>query len=90
MMAIMGESDELCFALCAKLLKFLKSHNHQHSKHFEDSSFILTFTLLADIFGALNQLSFQIQGGDKNAIEAEEKMSTFLKEIEAMVTVIGK
>ena len=65
------------FALRIELLKSLKSHNHRHSKHFEDSSFILTLAFLADIFGAFNQLSFQIQGGDKNVIEAEEKISAF-------------
>ena len=44
--------------------------NHLHSKHFEDSSFILTLAFFADIFGALNQLSFQMQEGDKNVIKA--------------------
>ena len=61
------------FALRAELLEILKSHKHRHSKHFEDSSFILTLGFLADIFGALNQLSFQIQGGGKNIIDIEKK-----------------
>ena len=65
------------FTLRAELLEFLKSHNHRHSKHIEDSSFILTLAFLADIFDALNQLSFPMQGGGKNVIEAEEKMSAF-------------
>ena len=69
------------FALRAELLEFLKSHNHRHSKYFEDSSFILTLSFLADIFGALNQLSCQMQGGGKNVIEAEEKMSAFQKKL---------
>ena len=59
----------------------MKSQNHRHCKQFEDSSFILTFAFLADIFGALNQLSFQIQGGGKNVIEAEEKMSAFKRKL---------
>ena len=65
------------FAFFGELLEFLKSHNHRHSKHFEDSSFILTVAFLADIFGALNQLSCQMQGGGKNVGEAEEKTSLF-------------
>ena len=65
------------FPLRAELLDFLKSHNHRHLKHFEDSSFILTLAFLADISGVLNQLSCQMQGGGKNVIEAEEKMSAF-------------
>ena len=69
------------FALHAELLESLKSHNHQHSKHFEDSSFILTLAFLADIFGALNQLSCQMQGGGKNVTEAEEKMSVFQRKL---------
>ena len=69
------------FTLRAELLEFLKSHNHRHSKHFEDSSFILTLAFLADIFDALNQLSFEMQGGSKNVIEAEEKMSAFRKKL---------
>ena len=72
-----GKVMNRVFALRAELLEFLKSHNHWHSKHFENSSFILTLGFLADIFGALNQLSCQMQGGGKNVIEAEEKMSTF-------------
>ena len=36
---------------------------------------MLTFAFLADVFSALNQLSFQIQEDGKNVIEAEEKMS---------------
>ena len=74
------------FALCAELLEFLKSHNHQHSKHFEDPNFIFTLAFFADIFGALNQLNCQMQGGGKNVIENE----CFLEEIKAMATVIGK
>ena len=69
------------FALRAKLLEFLKSHNHRDSKHFEDSSFILTSAFSADIFGALNQLSCQMQGGGKNVVEAEEKTSAFQKKL---------
>ena len=46
------------FALHAESLEFLKS---QHSKNFEDSSFILTLIYLADIFGALNQQNYQMQ-----------------------------
>ena len=65
------------FALRAELLEFLKSHNHRYLKHFEDSSFILTLAFLDDIFGALNQLSCQMQGGGKNVVEAEEKTSAF-------------
>ena len=65
------------FPLRVELLDFLKSHNHRHSKHFEDSSFILTLAFLADISGVLNQLSCQMQGDGKNVIEAEEKTSAF-------------
>ena len=72
-----GKVMNRVFALRAELLEFLKSHNHQHSKHFEHSSFILTLAFLADIFGALNQLSCQMQGGGKNVVEAEEKTSAF-------------
>ena len=69
------------FALHAELLGFLKSRNHRHSKRFEDSSFILTLGFLADIFGTLSQLSYQMQGGGKNVIEAEEKTSAFQKKL---------
>ena len=69
------------FALRAELLEFLKSHNHQHSKHFEDSSFILTLAFLADIFGALNQLSCQMQGGGIKVVEAEEKTNAFQRKL---------
>ena len=72
-----GKVMNRVFALRAELLGFLKSQNYRHSKHFEDSSFILTLEFLADIFGALNQLSCQMQGDGKNVIEAGEKMSTF-------------
>ena len=76
-----GKMMNRVFALRAELLKFLKNHNHRHSKHFEDSSFILTLAFLADIFGALNQLSCRMQGGGKNVIEAEEKMSAFQRKL---------
>ena len=69
------------FGLRAELLQFLKSHNHRHSKHFEDLSFIFTLAFLADIFSALNQLSCQIQGSGKNVTEAEEKMSAFQRKL---------
>ena len=80
-MAIMGKVMNCVFALCAELLELLKSHNHRHPKHFEDLSFILTLAFLADIFGALNQLSCQMQGGGKNVTEAEEKMSAFQRKL---------
>ena len=72
-----GKVMNRIFGLHAELLEFLKNHNHRHSKHFEDLSLILTLAFLADIFGALNQLSCQMQGGGKNIIEAEQKMSAF-------------
>ena len=68
-------------ALRAELLEFLKSHNHRHSKYFEDSSFILTLKFLTDIFCAINQLSCQMQGGGKNLVEAEEKISAFQRKL---------
>ena len=34
------------FAMPAELMEFLESHNHQHSKHFEDLSFIFTLAYL--------------------------------------------
>ena len=76
-----GKVMNRVFGLRAELLKFLKNHNHRHSKHFKDSSFILTLVFLADIFGALNQLSCQMQGGGKNVIEAEQKMSAFQRKL---------
>ena len=69
------------FALRAKLLEFLKSHNHRHSKHFKDLCFILNLAFLADTCGALNQLSCQMQGGGKNVVETEEKTSAFQKKL---------
>ena len=72
-----GKVMNRVFTLRAELLEFLKSHNHRHSKHFKDSSFILTLAFLADIFDALNQLICQMQRDGKNVIEAEEKMSAF-------------
>ena len=36
---------------------------------------------LADIIGALNQLSCQMQGGGKNLTEAKEKMSAFQRKL---------
>ena len=69
------------FALRAELLDFLKYHNHRHAKHFEDSSFILTLAVLADIFAALNHLNCQMQGGGVNITEAEEKMIAFQRKL---------
>ena len=79
-MTIAGKVMNRVFALCAELLEFLKSHNHRHSKHFKDLSFILTLELFANIFGSLNQLSFQIQGGGKNVIEVEKKRVLFRRD----------
>lgn len=69
------------FGMSTDLLQFLKSYNHRHSKHFEGSSFILTLAYLADIFGALNELNFQMQEGGKNVIEAEEYLSAFQRKL---------
>ena len=76
-----GKVMNRIFALRSKLLELLKSPSHWHSKHFKDSSFILTLAFLADIFGALNQLSCQMQEGGKNVIEAEEKMNAFQRKL---------
>ena len=76
-----GKKMNRVFTLRAELLEFLKSHNHRLSKHFEDSSFVLTLAFLSDIFGALNQLSCQMQGGGKNVIEAEKKTSAFQRKL---------
>ena len=57
-------------------------NNHGHSKHLEDSSFILTLAYLDDIFGALNHLNYQTRGGGKNVTEAEEKMSAFQRKLQ--------
>ena len=70
------------FALHAELLAFLKSHNHWHSKHLEDSSLILTLAYLANIFGALNQLNYQMAGGSKNVIDAKEQMNAFYRKLQ--------
>ena len=80
-MIIAGKVMNCVFALHAELLEFLKNHNHWHSKYFEDLSFILTLVFLADIFGALNQLSCQMQGDGKHVIEAEEKKSAFQRKL---------
>ena len=71
-MAIAEESDEshFCFA-CRIIGVFEKSQ----------PSFILTLAFLADIFGALNQLSCQMQGGGKNVVEVEEKTSAFQRKL---------
>ena len=76
-----GKVVNRVFGLRAKLLEFLKNHIHRHSKYFEDSSFILNLAFLADIFGALNQLSCQLHVGGKNVIEAEQKMSSFQRKL---------
>ena len=46
-----------------------------------DTSFLLILAYLADIFGALNHLNCQMQGGGVNIIEAEEKMCAFRKKL---------
>ena len=65
------------FVLRAELLEILRDHNHQHAKHFNNLSFLLTLTYLANIFAALNHLNCQMQGGGVNVIEAEEKFVLF-------------
>ena len=72
-----GKMMNRFFALRAELMEFLKSHNHRHSKHFKESSFILILAYLADTLGALNQLNYHMQGGGKNLIEAEKQMNAF-------------
>ena len=72
-----GKMMNRFFGLRAELMEFLKSHNHRHSKHFKESSFILILAYLADTLGALNQLNYHMQGGGKNVIEAEKKMNAF-------------
>ena len=69
------------FELRAELFKFLEDRNHRHCKHFMDTSFLLILAYLADIFGALNHLNCQMQGGGVNIIEAEEKMCVFRKKL---------
>ena len=85
-----GKVINRVFTLRAELLEFLKIHNRGHSKHFEDSSFILSLAFSADIFGALNQLSCRMQGGGKNVVEAKRENECFSDENEAMATAIGK
>ena len=71
-----------CFVLCAELLEFLRDHNHRHAKHFNNPSFLLTLVYLADIFAALNHLNCQMQEGEVNVIEAEEKICAFQRKLE--------
>ena len=63
-----GKVIRRVFELRAELFKFLKDRNHRQSKHFMDTSFLLILAYLADIFGALNHLNCQMQGGGVNIL----------------------
>ena len=70
------------FALRVKLAVFLREYQHRHADCFENSVFILVLAYMADIFGALNHLNQQMQGGGVNIIKAEEHLKTFFLKIE--------
>ena len=59
----------------------MREHKHRHATHFDESEFILALAYLADIFGALNHLNCQMQGGGVNIIEAEEKLCAFRRKL---------
>ena len=67
------------FALRVELSVFLRKHLHCHANCFENSEFILVLAYMADIFGALNHLNQQMQGGGVSTIEAEEHLKVFQK-----------
>ena len=58
------------FALRVESAVFLREHQHCHADCFKNSEFILILAYVADIFGALNQLNQQMQGGGVNIIKA--------------------
>jgi len=68
-------------ALRVELALFLRENQHEYAKHFEEPQFILALAYLADIFGALNHLNCQMQGGGVNIIEAEERLCAFRKRL---------
>ena len=74
-----GKSAEPYFALCVEFAAFLREHQLCHADCFENSKFILILAYLADIFGALNHLNQQMQGGGVNIIEAEKHRKDFEK-----------
>ena len=67
------------FALRGELAVFLREHQHCHADCFENSEFIFILAYIADIFGALNHLNQQMQGGGVNIIEAKEHLKAFKK-----------
>ena len=56
-------------ALRVELAVFLGEYQHCHADCFENSEFILVLAYMADVFGALNHLYQQMQGGGVNIIE---------------------
>ena len=67
------------FALPVELAVFMQEHQHCHADCFKNSEFVLALAYMADIFGALNHLNQQMQGGGVNIIEAEEHLKAFEK-----------
>ena len=74
-----GKVMNRVFVLRAELLEFPEKSQHQHTKHFNNPSFLLT---LANISAALNHLNCQMQGGGVNVIEVEEKICAFQRKLE--------
>jgi len=48
------------FALSAELSKFLQYHNHRHLKHFEGSSFLLTWLIWPTVLVPSNESFYRI------------------------------
>ena len=65
---------------------FLREHQHCYADCFENSEFILVLAYTTDIFGTLNHLNQQMQGGGVNIIEAEEHLKAFEKKNRTMET----
>ena len=74
-----GKVLNCVFTLRVELAVFLRERQYCHPDFFENSEFILVLAYMADIFGALNHLIQQMQGGGINIIEAEEHLKTFQK-----------
>ena len=78
-MVVLGKVLNRVFALHVELAVFLQEHQHCHADCFENSEFILVLAYMADIFGALNYLNQQMQGGGVNIIKVEEHLKAFQK-----------
>ena len=69
-----------------ELAVFLREHQHCYADCFENSDFILVLAYTTDIFGTLNHLNQQMQGGGVNIIEAKEHLKAFEKKNRTMET----